>query len=369
MEFSLSQAPFRVSDTAGFQTVSTIDKEALLTEVSAEDPCGPDLEYDAAMRELEVASQGKPEQQMGNTIVAGEEPDWRVVQKKAVALLARSKDLRVAALLAKALLKTEGFEGFADGLSVLRGLVERHWENLHPRLDPDDSNDPTMRINIVMSLCDQDGMLVAIRNTPFVAAPLLGKFGMRELAFATGEVPTPEGQTTAGMSTIEGAFLNASLESVVSTAEALSACLENLRELESKLTDYVGSSDAPNLDSLRRLLFQASKFVKEKLAARTASESGDEDNGEPAVDGTVSTQTGSGRSLSGDIRSRDDVVRTLDKIVEYYQRFEPSSPVPILVKRCKRLVTASFEEIVKNLIPEAVNQLEAIKGPADENGN
>jgi type VI secretion system protein ImpA len=358
-----------VSDTAGPKTVSTIDIEELLAEVSAEDPCGPDLEYDAEMRELEEASQGKAEQQMGDTIVAGEEPDWRDVQKRTIALFSRTKDLRVATLLAKALLKTGGFEGFADGLAAMRGMVERYWDTLHPRLDPDDANDPTMRINIVTGLCDQDGMLPSVRNTPFVVAPNLGRFGLRELAFASGDGSPADGQPAPSMSTI----MDASLESISSTAEALSSCLEHLRELEAKLTEFVGSSHAPNLDSLRRLLFQASKLVKEKLAARTASDTGDVGSDQEAsINGGIGSGNGNasaGRAISGDIRSRDDVVRTLDKIVEYYQRFEPSSPVPILVKRCKRLVTASFEDIVKNLIPDAVTQLEVIKGPADENGN
>jgi type VI secretion system protein ImpA len=371
--FSLSPTPFRVSDTGGSKTVSTIDIETLLAEVSAEDPCGPDLEYDADMRELEQAAQGKPEQQMGDTIVAGEEPDWRDVQRRTISLFSRTKDLRVSTLLTKALLRNGGFEGLADGLAVMRGMVDRFWDNLHPRLDPDDANDPTMRINIVTGLCDQDGMLVAVRNTPFVVSPNLGRFGLRELAFASGDGTPTDGQPAPSMSTIDGAFMDASLESISSCSEALSSCLEQLRELEAKLTDVVGSSNAPNLDGLRRLLFQASKLVKEKLTARTAGDSdesgSDQEPGAQASVGSGNGNASPGRSLSGDVRSRDDVVRTLDKIVEYYQRFEPSSPVPILVKRCKRLVTASFEDIVKNLIPDAVTQLEVIKGPADENGN
>ncbi|MDX2022632.1 MAG: type VI secretion system protein TssA [Deltaproteobacteria bacterium] len=351
----------------------TIDVEALLSEISPGDPCGPDLEYDAEMRELEQASQGKPEQQIGETIVAAQEPDWRDVRRRAIALFARSKDLRIANTLARALLHTDGFVGLADGLGVMRGLIERYWETLHPRLDPDDNNDPTMRINIVMGLCDQSATLVYVRNTPFVSAANLGRFSLRELAFAAGESTPPEGETAPSLATIEGAFLEAPLESITATATALDEGLAHLRELESKLTDYVGSANAPNLDPLRRLVYQAAKFVKEKLGARTAAAESeapvDSNNDGAAAGASAGATTTSGRTLSGDIRSREDVVRALDKIIEYYGRFEPSSPVPILVKRCKRLVTASFEDIVRNLIPDAVNQLEVFKGPADETGS
>ncbi|MBS0553876.1 MAG: type VI secretion system ImpA family N-terminal domain-containing protein, partial [Proteobacteria bacterium] len=86
-----------------------IDVESLLQETAEQPPCGPDLEYDAAFRDLEQAAQGKPEQQFGDTFVAAEEPAWGQVREDALALLQRSKDLRIAALLVRALVRTEGF--------------------------------------------------------------------------------------------------------------------------------------------------------------------------------------------------------------------------------------------------------------------
>ena len=64
--------------------------ESLLQPVSAEEPCGPDLEYDPAFLELDRISQGKPEQQMGSTIVAAQEPDWKDVGSRTLALLAKT---------------------------------------------------------------------------------------------------------------------------------------------------------------------------------------------------------------------------------------------------------------------------------------
>jgi type VI secretion system protein ImpA len=53
-----------------------IDVESLLQQTAEQPPCGPDLEYDAAFRELEQAARRKPEQQFGDTVVAAEEPAW-----------------------------------------------------------------------------------------------------------------------------------------------------------------------------------------------------------------------------------------------------------------------------------------------------
>ncbi|MDE9402804.1 hypothetical protein NB851_029300, partial [Pseudomonas aeruginosa] len=53
-------------------------------------------------------------------------------------------------------------------------------------------------------------------------------------------------------------------------------------------------------------------------------------------------------------------------LLEYYVRHEPSSPVPVLLKRAKTLVTADFAEIVRNLIPDGISQFETLRGPESE---
>jgi type VI secretion system protein ImpA len=68
-------------------------------------------------------------------------------------------------------------------------------------------------------------------------------------------------------------------------------------------------------------------------------------------------------SVSGAISSREDVDRLLDRMCEYYERNEPSSPIPLLLKRCKRLVSANFLDIVRDVAPNAVDQVETLCGP------
>lgn len=52
----------------------------------------------------------------------------------------------------------------------------------------------------------------------------------------------------------------------------------------------------------------------------------------------------------------------LDLICDYYARCEPSSPVPLLLKRAKRLVFMDFIEIIKDLAPDGLSQVELIRG-------
>src|SRR5688500_5710231 len=120
----------------------------LLEPLSTDAPCGEDLSYDPAMQELETLLQGKPETQFSPS----EELRWEEVLDRAIELLRRSKNLRLGIVLCLALLRTEGVPGFHKGLLLIRGLIERYWDSLYPRLDPDDNNDPTERVNILASL-------------------------------------------------------------------------------------------------------------------------------------------------------------------------------------------------------------------------
>ena len=118
-----------------------IDVEALLAEIDPESPCGEDLTYDPAYLELERIAQVTPEQQIGNTIVAAEEPNWRDVRDQAMTLLERTRVLRVVIYLSLSSMKLDGLPGLRDGLALLRGTIDKRWETVHPQLDPDDDND------------------------------------------------------------------------------------------------------------------------------------------------------------------------------------------------------------------------------------
>jgi type VI secretion system protein ImpA len=70
-----------------------------------------------------------------------------------------------------------------------------------------------------------------------------------------------------------------------------------------------------------------------------------------------------------EINSREDVIRVLDKIVSYYERAEPSSPIPLLIKRSKRLVSASFLDIVRDIASDGLAQVENLRGKDESNSS
>lgn len=340
-----------------------IDIDSLLSEISPESPCGDNLEYDAHFSEMERHAQGKPEQQFGDKLVPAEPPNWRGVQQEATALLVRTKDLRVLAYLIRALLHTHELPGFHQGIALLRGVLERYWEPVHPQLDPED-NDSTQRINILSTLADSDAVLNPLRVAPLVASPVLGKFSLRDIEIAEGTLPfSGEGEPPT-MTTIDAAFADCDLTQLQATAVLVNEALDHGNAIEAVVSAHVGVAETVNLSPLLDLLAHIRKILSDRLAARGA---GVEDEPAQSQDASqAAAPSAPPKTFGGDISSRQDVLLMLEKACDYYKKHEPSSPVPILLKRAKRLVSMDFMDIIKDLAPEAAAQVEKIRGAQDD---
>jgi type VI secretion system protein ImpA len=351
--------------------MAELDLEHLLVPISEDAPCGDDLEYDLQFGEMERAAVGKPEQQFGDTIVPAEDPDWRDLQRACVKLLDRTKDIRVVVYLTRAVLNVDGFLGFRDCLTLLRRYVEQYWDTVHPQLDPDDDNDPTLRVNTLAQLCDGETTLALVRKTPLVRSRAVGVFSLFDIEVATGEIKVAGEAERPEMSTIEAAFLDCDVDQLQATATAVREAIDNVNTLETSLTEKVGVANATSFEPLVRVLKQADRALESQLDRRgvsgTSGAAGATD-GESGGEGGASAVTAGSQRLTGEIASREDVLRALDKICEYYDRYEPSSPLPLLLKRAKRLATKSFLEIIRDLTPDAFSQAESLGGSTDESG-
>ena len=160
------------------------------------------------------------------------------------------------------------------------------------------------------------------------------------------------------MATIEAAFAETDAAELQATAGGIHAALENLAKIQSLVNDKVGSAGSVDLSRLANSLQSADRILSEQLARRSPAGGG---GGEAGVAGAGA---GPGRSagISGEIGSREDVVRMLDKACDYFKRNEPSSPVPLLLQRAKRLVTKSFVEIMKDMAPGGLSEVKSIGG-------
>ena len=346
--------------------MSMIDVDSLLQELDPAAPCGPNLEYDPAFLALEQAAQGKPEVQYGDTITPAVPPEWKQVKAQALELLARTRDLRVALPLLRALLALHGVLGLADALGLIERLLAERWDSVHPQLDPDDDMDPMLRINSLAMLADGATVLREVKEAPLLVLPGLGPLSLRLLDIASGELATPEGQDHVAQSSIEAALRDVDPDKVAQVSDALARAYASAVNIELGLVRQVGSAQALNLDALVRSLRRLRDFMAAHNGEAAGDTGGADTGSAEAGSAPASGARAAPAAISGEISDRADVLRMLDKICKYYQQYEPSSPVPLLLQRARRLVPKNFFEIMEDLAPDGVAQLTVISGPQVE---
>jgi type VI secretion system protein ImpA len=338
--------------------MSAIDVEKLLLPVTDESPCGDDLEYDPAFQELERTASIDASASMVGKDEEPEPPNWREVAKQAETLLGQTKDLRAAMYLTKARLDTHGVVGLGEGIALIKGLLTDYWDDVHPKLDEEDDNDPTMRINSILSLVDPDEVIKQLHNVSLVRGKRAGSYSLHDIRVASGEIPAPGGSEPPEIGIINAAFQESELEELQASADAVTQAIDDMQAIEGYLTEKVGPTNntltvKPMVDELIGI----SKIYAEQLKARGVDV-------EPAAEGAA--ETGASRPVSGEITSREDAIRMLDKVSEYFRRNEPSSPVPMLLQRAKGLISKDFMEILRDLTPDAISQAELYSRPANE---
>ncbi|WP_437882106.1 type VI secretion system protein TssA [Pseudomonas sp. LRF_L74] len=340
-----------------------LDVSILLNAVSDDAPCGEDLEYDADYLELERLAQGQPERQMGDSVLPAEAPDWRDVRQRAIDLFSRSKDLRLANLFLQSHAALEGFFGLASALELVRDLLAQYWDGLYPLLDADDDNDPTFRINALSGL-GAETVILPLRDACLVRSRAFGPISLKAALNATDLQRFPS--ESLSLEQLRGAFLDADKESLEQSRQALQQARSHIAEIEDILSSQVGSARSVDLEALKQLLRHAVNIFSEHAPGAGDSQDHElhdvQDDASTDAGGNIDTRK-SVQAPSGKIASREDVTRNLDKLLEYYAQFEPSSPVPVLLTRAKKLVNADFAEIVRNLIPDGTSQYENLRGP------
>jgi type VI secretion system protein ImpA len=205
-----------------------------------------------------------------------------------------------------------------------------------------------------------------ILKAPLVRSSL-GIYSMRDVLIARGEIPVPAEVHQSDLASVEAAFVDCDLETLRQLVETVQQGYKDAVGLEDSITDKVGSSKAVSMAALSDVMKSIHEYLARQLRVRESELS----SGQAAEDaefaagpkgGAAPVGTSSAPAISGEIRSREDVLRTLDKICEYYERCEPSSPLPMLLKRAKRLATKSFLDILEDLTPEGVSQARLIGG-------
>jgi type VI secretion system protein ImpA len=340
--------------------------DSLLSPVNLDAPCGDFSEDNTSLYSdfsaLEQAAKGKPEQVMGDSVIPAVEPDWRSVYELSLELLKKTKDLKVACYLTQSLIMRQGFEGVRDGLLVIEGLLKEYWQDVHPQLTIDDDYDPDYRVNAVAYLADAD-FIKSLAKIKLVASKAVGQFTLIDYRLAISGDDKPEG--APDISLINAAFMDVDLESLKSVQDAVGSAISSVESItqifDEKLTDASGPQLAPLLAELKYVLKVYGEFLSDRGvdAEDGALEEGGEDAEQTMTEESTAVVV---KTNPGEVNSREDVIKQIDKICTYYVKNEPSSPVPLILNRAKKLVSMDFMDIMKDMSPESVKAIMSLAG-------
>jgi type VI secretion system protein ImpA len=315
-------------------------------------PCGEDLEYDNTFLELSQAAQGKPETQFA----PAEQPNWREVQDISQSLFERTRDLRVAMLWSRAKIQQEGLRAVPEALRLFTGLLDRFWDTLHPKPDPDDG-DAYARLNVLNLLAEVEGLLGDTRMALVIQNRAIGELRVRDIEVMLGKFPPREGESPMSRAQVEQ-MLQAGIEQTPTLATLPSSTLVHLKALSSLLNDKVGIERAPDVRPLHSLI---SCVVQAMPTAAADEEVAQGDEGEPGTGGGAAARA-SGRGLSGGVDSRADALKAIDMVCDYLERTEPTNPAQLLLRRARRLVNKNFLQLMRELAPDALTEVARIMG-------
>jgi type VI secretion system protein ImpA len=328
------------------------DLNALLAPLDGESPSGADLVYDPDFLAMEQAAAGKPETQWSAEVP----PDWPAAHELALTLARRTRDLRVAVSLLRSGTRLHGLAGLSSGFALVRGLLEHLWDSVHPQLDRSDGDDPTMRMNALAPLAASMAGLADLRSAAL--APVRGSLTLRELELGLGRAEPGASETMPTETGVLQALQQLTREHTALAAQA-QAAVADAQAIDALLQHKVGASAAPELGPMLKLL---------GVLAEALGRAGGSASGAAPADAAMGIATPTAPAATGGvgggeaIRTRSDAARELQRVCEWIERNEPSNPAPLLIRRAQRLMDKNFLEIIRDLAPEGLTQVERIAG-------
>src|SRR5712671_2110528 len=165
-------------------------------------------------------------------------------------ILARTRDMRLLALLAKLLVLNRDLGGFAACVGLIEALLKERWDHVHPQ---GTDGDFAGRMAALESLDDMPPVVFPLQYAPLVNHRRLGPLSYRTWMIATGEAKPREGEAVLDPAAIESAMLEAELPELVETRGQFQALQAGLRSIRDICVEREGGERAAKLEKLPAL--------------------------------------------------------------------------------------------------------------------
>jgi type VI secretion system protein ImpA len=342
-------------------TTEVIDIEALLAPIPGDKPSGESLQYAGLYDEIREARRSEEE---GEFSKGSKSANWnQVIQLATDALTNKTKDLQVAAWLVEAVVQRHGFHGIRDSFKLFAGLLERFWDSLYPE---NDEGDLEARAN---SIAWMDRQLASIARTlPLTNNPIGDNYGylnyeesvkfdipdnyenlefeqrqryeqMKQQAADEGKITSEQWRT--GKARSRRAFYE-------ELNKSLNSCWEQFVILD-RTIDEKFDRQTPGLGAVKKALEDIrsciDKIVKEKRLLEpdeVATEEGE----------TVAEAASGGSGGRGPVKTRQEALKRLADVADFFRKTEPHSPVSYLINRAIKWGNMPLESWLQDVVKD-----------------
>jgi type VI secretion system protein ImpA len=344
--------------------------DQLTGEISPELPCGPDLEAAEGLCSQLVRYAIFGQQTRIREREKDQNVDWVALRNEVRKGLSRTRDLRVLPYFAAAVLRTDGLSAFFAALEVAHQWLREHRDAVHPLLEADFNP----RLNALGAWSDPWAILDGVRRAPFLVSTAAGDISLRTWFIAHGDAKPVEdadkqlpsaGELKSAVSALSDEEFQETLADVtraldlLAQIEALSlgnepkahpASLAGLAKVLEKIQSVLGSEASARVQRATLPAPQATSLSGSAAVVRVVQEAN-----------TRAPMRSEGGPVA-EIRSRQDAVRCLAAVRQFFSDTEPSSPIPLLIDRTQRLIDKSCLEVLEELLPDSVNEAKKAAG-------
>ncbi|MHC4087925.1 MAG: type VI secretion system protein TssA [Planctomycetota bacterium] len=153
---------------------------------------------------------------------------------------------------------------------------------------------------------------------------------------------------------IDAAFQDTATDELLAASQAAGEAIEHVTNITAVFSKSADQGQTPDLSGFQSVLGNIHKCVQGYLAKRGY--------GDAAEEAAPAAADKGGVSLTGEIRSPQEALLAIEKVCQYFDRHEPSSPVPLLLRRARKLVSKNFLDVIKDVCPDAMSQIEMLGG-------
>lgn len=343
-----------------------MDYFLLITKVISDDsPSGANHEDDSEFQRFFFDAEGSPEKYDGQNTTPAEHPEWRNIKKQALNYLKSTKDLKLLSVLAQSILNSEGILKFEECLSGISELIINQWSTLYPVLD-EDEGDPIRRLTSLGYLSDRSFIITTLKKTPLAKSKRLGIISLKDIEHANN-LSSDDSNYEQAFIQIKATFKDCEQSEITATSKAIANCINHLETINNTFTENASSNYSVDFESLIKTLNQMQnayeKYSDVKIQTEEAStQTIDDSNMEDTSEEKPKAKNFKNSKLS----SRKDIELCIDQMCEYFAEYEPSSPVPLLLKRSKKLLHMNFIDIMKEIATDGLEQVNSLGGIAKE---